>query len=48
MKRLFVLMCFITAAAFASPREKLVVDAAWLKAHLPTDLVLLHVGDKAE
>jgi len=32
----------------ASPRQALVVDAAWLKAHLnDPDLVILHVGDKA-
>jgi thiosulfate/3-mercaptopyruvate sulfurtransferase len=35
--------------AAASPRQSLVVDTAWLKTHLgDPDLVLLHVGDKAE
>jgi thiosulfate/3-mercaptopyruvate sulfurtransferase len=49
MKRLLVLTCLIAASAFASPRQSLLVDAAWLKAHLADpDLVLLHVGDKAE
>lgn len=33
----------------ASPRESLVVSTAWLAAHLhDPDLVLLHVGDRAE
>lgn len=49
MKKLLVLACLIAAAAFGSPRQNLVVDAAWLKAHLADpDLVLLHVGDKKE
>jgi thiosulfate/3-mercaptopyruvate sulfurtransferase len=49
MKKLLVLTCLVAAAAFASPRQNLVVDAAWLKAHLADpDLVLLHIGDKAE
>jgi thiosulfate/3-mercaptopyruvate sulfurtransferase len=48
-KILLVLTCLIAATAFGSPRQNLVVDAAWLKAHLADpDLVLLHVGDKAE
>src|SRR3954470_20948208 len=48
MKKM-LLICLMAAAAFASPRQNLVVDAAWLKAHLADpDLVLLHVGDKAE
>jgi thiosulfate/3-mercaptopyruvate sulfurtransferase len=48
-KMLLVLACLVAATAFASPRQNLVVDAAWLKAHLADpDLVLLHVGDKAE
>jgi len=48
-KMLLVLACLIAAAAIASPRQNLVVDAGWLKAHLADpDLVLLHVGDKAE
>jgi thiosulfate/3-mercaptopyruvate sulfurtransferase len=48
MKKLICLTLLIAATAFASPRQALVVDAAWLKAHLADpDLVLLHVGDKA-
>jgi thiosulfate/3-mercaptopyruvate sulfurtransferase len=48
-KMVLVLACLIAATVFASPRQNLVVDAAWLKAHLADpDLVLLHVGDKAE
>lgn len=38
-----------TAAATTTPRDSLVVSAAWLAQHLTDpDLVLLHVGDKAE
>src|SRR5437588_6328478 len=50
MKRMFLmLVCLVAMTAFAGPRQALVVDAAWLKAHLADpDLVLLHVGDKAE
>jgi rhodanese-related sulfurtransferase len=45
---LLILTFLITCAVQASPRQSLVVDAAWLKAHLnDPDLVLLHVGDKA-
>jgi len=48
MKKM-LLLCLMAATAFASPRQNLVVDASWLKAHLgDPDLVLLHVGDKAE
>jgi thiosulfate/3-mercaptopyruvate sulfurtransferase len=48
-KMLLMLTCLLAAAAIASPRQNLVVDAAWLKAHIADpDLVLLHVGDKAE
>ncbi|HEV7572252.1 MAG TPA: rhodanese-like domain-containing protein [Thermoanaerobaculia bacterium] len=48
MKKMF-LVCLMAVGAFASPRQNLVVDAAWLKAHLADpDLVLLHVGDKEE
>jgi thiosulfate/3-mercaptopyruvate sulfurtransferase len=48
-KMVLVLACLIAATVFASPRQNLVVDAAWLKAHLgDPDLVLLHVGDKKE
>ena len=38
-----------TSLAAASPRDGLVVSTAWLAQHLKDpDLVLLHVGDKAE
>src|SRR3954451_7705630 len=48
MKKM-LLICLMAAGAFGTPRQNLVVDAAWLKAHLADpDLVLLHVGDKAE
>jgi len=48
MKKM-LLLCLMAAGAIASPRQNLVVDAAWLKAHLADpDLVLLHVGDKKE
>jgi thiosulfate/3-mercaptopyruvate sulfurtransferase len=48
-KILLMLTCLIAAAAFGSPRQSLVVDAAWLKTHIAdADLVLLHVGDKAD
>jgi thiosulfate/3-mercaptopyruvate sulfurtransferase len=48
MKKM-LLLCLMAVGAFASPRQNLVVDAAWLKAHLADpDLVLLHVGDKKE
>ena len=47
--RLLLILTFLIACAVqASPRQALVVDAAWLKAHLnDPDLVVLHVGDKA-
>jgi thiosulfate/3-mercaptopyruvate sulfurtransferase len=49
MKKLFLLFALWSTAALASPRASLVVDAAWLKAHLgDPNLVLLHVGDKDE
>jgi thiosulfate/3-mercaptopyruvate sulfurtransferase len=50
-KLLLILVClpFLAAAALANPRKDLVVDSAWLAQHLSDpDLVLLHVGDKAE
>ena len=48
MKKM-LLLCLMAAGAIARPRQNLVVDAAWLKAHLADpDLVLLHVGDKKE
>jgi len=54
MRSLLVLIAlFLTvhagAATKKSPRESLVVSTSWLAAHLADpDLVLLHVGDKAE
>ena len=46
-KWLGVLLLAATSAFAKSPREALVVNAAWLAAHLnDPDLVLLHVGDK--
>lgn len=51
MKRMtFALLLLLAAPLFAaSPRDTMIVDAAWLAAHLhDPDLVLLHVGDKAE
>jgi thiosulfate/3-mercaptopyruvate sulfurtransferase len=49
-KMVLVLTCLIAATTvIASPRQSLVVDTNWLKAHIADpDLVLLHVGDKAE
>lgn len=50
MKKL-LLVLILAPALFAakSPRESLVVNTAWLAAHLnDPDLVLLHVGDKDE
>ena len=53
MKRTVLLLAavlFVSASAWAaSPRASIVVDAAWLKAHLTDpNLVLLHVGDKKD
>jgi thiosulfate/3-mercaptopyruvate sulfurtransferase len=49
MKKLILLLALCTTSLLASPRASLVVDAAWLKAHLgDPNLVLLHVGDKDE
>jgi thiosulfate/3-mercaptopyruvate sulfurtransferase len=46
-KLLLTLTFLIAGAVMASPRQALVVDAAWLKQHTnDADLVLLHVGDK--
>jgi thiosulfate/3-mercaptopyruvate sulfurtransferase len=48
-KLLFTFLILISGVAFASPRQALVVDSAWLTLHLADpDLVLLHVGDKKE
>src|SRR5688572_7853641 len=48
---LVLIALFITvhASAAKNARESLVVTTSWLAAHLSDpDLVLLHVGDKAE
>jgi thiosulfate/3-mercaptopyruvate sulfurtransferase len=46
-KLLLTFLFLMAGAAFASPRQALVVDSAWLAQHLADrDLVLLHVGDK--
>lgn len=47
--KLLLILMFIAVTAMASPRQSLVVDSAWLAKHLSDpDLVLLHVGDKAQ
>ena len=44
-----LLLLFALPALAASPRDSMIVSAAWLRAHLnDPNLVLLHVGDKAE
>jgi thiosulfate/3-mercaptopyruvate sulfurtransferase len=49
MKKLALLLLFAVPAMAASPRDTMVVGQAWLRAHLSDpNLVLLHVGDKAE
>ena len=49
MRSIVLALCLMAGTALASPRESLVVDAAWLARHLKDpDLVLLHVGDKAD
>ena len=49
MKKLALLLLFAIPALAASPRDTMVVTPAWLRAHLnDSNLVLLHVGDKAE
>jgi thiosulfate/3-mercaptopyruvate sulfurtransferase len=49
MKKLLLLLTLCATSVLAAPRTPLVVDAAWLKAHLKDrNLVLLHVGDKDE
>ncbi len=46
---MFSILLLVAVAAAASPRDKIVVDASWLASHLhDPDLVLLHVGDKAQ
>ena len=52
IKRAVLLLLGLTltaATAVAATRDALVVNAQWLSAHLADrNLVLLHVGDKAE
>jgi thiosulfate/3-mercaptopyruvate sulfurtransferase len=44
-----LLLLFALPALAASPRDSMIVNASWLRAHLgDANLVLLHVGDKAE
>ena len=49
-KHLTLLLLLVAVPALAaSPRDSMIVTAAWLRAHLnDANLVLLHVGDKAE
>ena len=45
----FLLLLVAVSVAGASPRDSIVVSTPWLAAHLhDRDLVLLHVGDKAQ
>src|SRR5688500_7074874 len=45
----FAAALFVACPLAASPRQTLVVNSAWLAAHLQApNLVLLHVGDKEE
>lgn len=49
MRPLILAVCLVAGTVLAGPRESLTVDAAWLAKHLKDpNLVLLHVGDKAE
>lgn len=49
MRSLVLALSLLAGTVLAGPRESLVVDAAWLAKHLKDpNLVLLHVGDKAE
>jgi thiosulfate/3-mercaptopyruvate sulfurtransferase len=49
MRSLTLTVCLMAGTVLAGPRESLVVDAGWLAKHLQDpNLVLLHVGDKAE
>ena len=44
-----LLLLAAVPALAASPRDSMIVNAAWLRAHIhDPNLVLLHVGDKAE
>lgn len=49
MRSLIVVLCLMAGTVLAGPREAMLVDAGWLAKHLnDPNLVLLHVGDKAE
>jgi thiosulfate/3-mercaptopyruvate sulfurtransferase len=49
MRPLILALCLMAGTVLAGPRESMLVDSAWLAKHLSDpNLVLLHVGDKAE
>ncbi|HET8773640.1 MAG TPA: sulfurtransferase [Thermoanaerobaculia bacterium] len=49
MRSLILAVCLMAGTVLAGPRESLVVDANWLAKHIhDPNLVLLHIGDKAE
>ncbi|HEX6099458.1 MAG TPA: sulfurtransferase [Thermoanaerobaculia bacterium] len=49
MRSLILAVCLMAGTVLAGPRESMLVDANWLAKHVKDpDLVLLHVGDKAE
>ena len=49
MRSLMVVLCLMASTVLAGPREAMLVDSGWLAKHLQDpNLVLLHVGDKAE
>jgi thiosulfate/3-mercaptopyruvate sulfurtransferase len=49
MRKLGLILLLAVPAFAASPRDSMIVTAPWLRAHLnDPNLVLLHVGDKAE
>src|SRR5436190_2038166 len=49
MRKLCLLLLVAFPALAASPRDSMIVNAAWLKAHLnDSNLVLLHVGDQMD
>jgi thiosulfate/3-mercaptopyruvate sulfurtransferase len=49
MRSLILALCLMAGSVLAGPRETMLVDANWLAKHIKDqNLVLLHVGDKAE
>jgi thiosulfate/3-mercaptopyruvate sulfurtransferase len=49
MRSLILALCLMAGTVLAGPRETMLVDANWLAKHVnDPNLVLLHVGDKAE